>query len=677
MRGGVRGRWRVERGKHGEVSGYAGGSYKGESGDGCAQGAWRRGYWGPHPNGRVQTHAVFVDGLPEKITKRELYKLFGRNDFIVDIFGSKLTVNPAKNRGWEANQKQRPLCTEWASSNSKNGRRVFQKWIPVIKTTNNGKQVRIHNEGDTTGEHRRKEVMAMWAEDQRLLLQCSLFGVCVKPIKPRKVMNALLDNWKGPGDIEVRDVGPYRCLVTFSNPEVRDLAMEHELLYSVFDEVRNHWNTFWCLSRRVWIEVIGMPISLWCPENFENVAKLWGKVLRFDDRTEEPKSFTIGRILIDSYQWEHINEWISIKIENQTFEVHAKEVGPKMYSIELHPNWDPDDCESTSMEFGDADGEKTAFPVEDKDPQLSDHREPIYDANDDQLSGLDAKLNANERSVGRSKFEYDSVAESKRLLNAWVPQGDDDMLLGMGTRLTNPNPDPMLIEAQLCGTWVRTQQELNNNNWIGMHLDPDRASGIGDTQSSSSSPYPPGFGPCSGDVHIHSTARVQGLTVIVRETPILAAVGVGVSSLCGADLSDDNLDLPPHEGNNFSAVRNCSMETVPIVEVKESRRIDREGFPVGDGAVAVAGGEKTSTDSDETLYRINKDVGYMKWLEGEVAGLYGEDAELYGENVEVNGGYRDQWEDGQNGPLLRGKSAVGDSFRQINSVEEELELEES
>ncbi|MED6204057.1 hypothetical protein PIB30_005455 [Stylosanthes scabra] len=381
-------------------------------------------------------------------------------------------------------------------------------------------------------------------------------------------------------------------------------------------------------------------------ENFENVEKLWGKVLRFNDKTEEPKSFIIGRILIDSYQWEHINEWISIKIENQTFEVHAKEVGPKMYSIESHPNCDSDDCESASMEFGDADGEKTAFPVEDKEPQLFNHREPIHNANDDQLSGPDAKLNADERSVGRSKFEYDSVAESKRLLNAWVPQGDDDMHLGMGTGLTNPNPDPMLIEAQLCGTWVRTQQELNNNNWIGMHLDPDGVVGL-----VIPNPLPPVL-----------TRRALGLARVTSISTLL--------------LGDDNLNLPPHEGNIFSAARNCSMETVSIVEVTESRRIDREGFLVGDGAMAVAGGEKTSTDSDETLYRINKDVGYTEWLEGGVAGLYGEDAKLYRENAEVNGGYQDQWEDGQNGSLLRGKSAVGDSFRQINSVEEESELEE-
>ncbi|MED6173452.1 hypothetical protein PIB30_059547 [Stylosanthes scabra] len=58
---------------------------------------------------------------------------------------------------------------------------------------------------------------------------------CVKPIDLRKVMNLLIDEW-----IEVKYVGPYRCLATFSSEEIRDGAMNNELLLSVFDEVRPH-----------------------------------------------------------------------------------------------------------------------------------------------------------------------------------------------------------------------------------------------------------------------------------------------------------------------------------------------------------------------------------------------------------------------------------------------------
>ncbi|MED6118777.1 hypothetical protein PIB30_005916 [Stylosanthes scabra] len=139
----------------------------------------------------------------------------------------------------------------------------------------------------------------VWAEDQRDTLGRSLLGCCVKPIEFRKVMNRVLDEWKGEGDIECRVVGPYR---------------------------------------RVWIEIMGLPVCMWCKDNIERVARLWGKVLELDDRCGESKSFTTARVLIDCYQWEQVHEWVSIKIDDRVFKVFVKEVGMEMYSVEAHPN---------------------------------------------------------------------------------------------------------------------------------------------------------------------------------------------------------------------------------------------------------------------------------------------------------------------------------------------------
>ncbi|MED6147374.1 hypothetical protein PIB30_043515 [Stylosanthes scabra] len=612
--GGVRGRWRIERGKHGEASGYAGRSYKGESGGGCEQG----------------------------VTKRELYKFFGKNGLIVDIFvsrksrrnkqgtyafvrfkewkdalrarentngvlwqGNKLTVSSAKNRKGEVSQKHVLRRTQWDSTISKLRRRVVQKWIPVTMNTNNGKQDMNHKEGGTAGELRRKEIKAVWAEDQRLLLQRSLFGVCVKPIKFRKVMNALLDSWKGPGDIEVRDVGPYRCLVTFSDPEVCDLAMESELLQYVFDAVRHHWNTFWCLSRRVWIEIIDMPISLWCPENFENVAKEWGKVLKLDDRTEEPKSYTVGRILIDSFQWDHINEWVSIKIEDQMFEVHVREVRPEMYSMEAHPNRDPEESESVSMVSDDADGGNASSPVEDQEPQLPTHGEPIHDANDGQLHGSEAILNAKRRSGVGVNVDYDPVAKSILSCTTYAFKSGDESLFGSGNRTPISEAGPYAIRGPI-------RYRLDHNS------------------SSSSCPYPPGFGPCSDGIHIHKTARALDSVEIVRDTPFSAMAGEGETSENVDELRIASPNGPPHKDNNLCAELSCIKETVPIVVACGEGRAAEKGSLVGDETVASVGAEGTGTESDESLYLINKDVGFLAWLEVEVAGLFGDDTEQIG-----------------------------------------------
>ncbi|MED6126637.1 hypothetical protein PIB30_080386 [Stylosanthes scabra] len=99
-----------------------------------------------------------------------------------------------------------------------------------------------------------------------------------------------------------------------------------------------HWDTLLSLSRRVWIEIMGMPTGLWFLENFDRIAKLWGKVVRYDDRTEESKSYSVARILIDSFQWEMIHEWINVKIDDRKFEIFVKEFGSEVYSVQSHPD---------------------------------------------------------------------------------------------------------------------------------------------------------------------------------------------------------------------------------------------------------------------------------------------------------------------------------------------------
>ncbi|MED6128294.1 hypothetical protein PIB30_096344 [Stylosanthes scabra] len=65
---------------------------------------------------------------------------------------------------------------------------------------------------------------------------------------------------------------------------------------------------------------MGMPVCTWSVENVSKIAKLWGKVIKFDDRTEQSKSYSTARVLLDCYQWERIHEWISVKVEDKSFE---------------------------------------------------------------------------------------------------------------------------------------------------------------------------------------------------------------------------------------------------------------------------------------------------------------------------------------------------------------------
>ncbi|MED6127170.1 hypothetical protein PIB30_085544 [Stylosanthes scabra] len=62
---------------------------------------------------------------------------------------------------------------------------------------------------------------------------------------------------------------------------------------------------------------MGMPICLWCKDNFERIASSWGKVIQFDDRAELSKSY-----------------------------MFVKEFGSEIYSVQEHP-----DLEGSTTKF--------------------------------------------------------------------------------------------------------------------------------------------------------------------------------------------------------------------------------------------------------------------------------------------------------------------------------------
>ncbi|MED6169776.1 hypothetical protein PIB30_024433 [Stylosanthes scabra] len=207
---------------------------------------------------------TFVDHLPSTVIKRDLFKKFGKDDFIRDIYISRRkrqhtedafafvrfreykdamrAIRRLNGTTWQEHKLSVSMSRyrkDW-SEHQDGGKRfevnksMTRKWVPVKKSNGEGtvKHKNVENEYDKNSNNR-KEIQGVWSEEQKERLNRSLLGVCVKPIDFRKVMNKLLDEWSGPEEIESRDVGPYRCLITFSSPEIRDNALNNELLYSM------------------------------------------------------------------------------------------------------------------------------------------------------------------------------------------------------------------------------------------------------------------------------------------------------------------------------------------------------------------------------------------------------------------------------------------------------------
>ncbi|MED6106718.1 hypothetical protein PIB30_007041 [Stylosanthes scabra] len=184
----------------------------------------------------------------------------------------------------------------------------------------------------------RKELTLESSTLQRDILTRSLLGVSVNPVVFASLKGLVIDRWDGQGKVECKDVGPFRCLITFELESIRDEAMSSKVLTDAFDEIRHHWGFASSLSRRVWVEVMGLPTIAWSESTFRSIARLWGKYVYSDDRTEEMQSFSVARFVIDCYQWEEIHEWIKVKVDDWEFEIFVKEFGAELYSRESHPN---------------------------------------------------------------------------------------------------------------------------------------------------------------------------------------------------------------------------------------------------------------------------------------------------------------------------------------------------
>ncbi|MED6173750.1 hypothetical protein PIB30_062593 [Stylosanthes scabra] len=137
----------------------------------------------------------------------------------------------------------------------------------------------------------------------------------------------IVEAWDGPGEVECRDLGPFKCILTFETVEAKDIALNSPGLQSLFFELRPLWEFTRAISSRIWLEITGVPLHLWSADTFLNIGKIWGKPVMMDELTDYYISYTCGSILVDSYEWEFINEWVALDDGNRRFEVYVKEFG--------------------------------------------------------------------------------------------------------------------------------------------------------------------------------------------------------------------------------------------------------------------------------------------------------------------------------------------------------------
>ena len=142
----------------------------------------------------------------------------------------------------------------------------------------------------------------------------------------------------------------YKFILTFQSEEGRDAALQiHEELDMWFSEIKK-WDRYEsCSSRKVWLEVVGVPPHGWDWENFKQIAEIWGYLICLGKPILRTDAFDSMKLLIEAEILSFIEEDFILTIEDLGFRVHVREVslaGSVIQVAKAGHSLDDEDAES-------------------------------------------------------------------------------------------------------------------------------------------------------------------------------------------------------------------------------------------------------------------------------------------------------------------------------------------
>jgi len=119
----------------------------------------------------------------------------------------------------------------------------------------------------------------------------------------------------------------YRFILTFTSKEAMEEALKnHEELDLWFYDIKR-WDKYdRCESRKVWLEVIGIPPHGWKWQNFRKIAELWGHLICLGRSIEKTDTFETMTMLIQTNILRRIEDEIIFHIEDLGFRIVVKEL---------------------------------------------------------------------------------------------------------------------------------------------------------------------------------------------------------------------------------------------------------------------------------------------------------------------------------------------------------------
>ena len=231
-------------------------------------------------------------------------------------------------------------------------------------------------------------------EDNEEWLSRSLVCTVVEPRDLATLSSAIMYGYDPC--IKLSALSSFKFLLTFPTEERMEEALEHQTeLHQWFIDVKKWGVEECCDSRKVWLDIVGVPPHGWKWENFKKIAELWGLFVSLGKPASANDSFEVMRVLIATKVLQTIDFEFILTLGSCGYRVKVTEaemvsqVGPKCRFDDTKgkndiPGFDDIDgsdddgtCNGVQIQEGEESPESRASSnsnsniVEDKEPARS------------------------------------------------------------------------------------------------------------------------------------------------------------------------------------------------------------------------------------------------------------------------------------------------------------------
>ncbi|KAJ8423433.1 hypothetical protein Cgig2_010127 [Carnegiea gigantea] len=271
--------------------------------------------WGK--GGNQKEFTIFVNNIPQILDQYDLKGVFQKNP----------CVHGQEGRG-RGRLKLALEGKSWQPSSTP----AWKKKVQNAEHTNGAVKRRFSQEGSLDTNILQREVNSDFGN----WLSRSL--VCTSE-ESRDLATLALAVISGFGQcIKICALSSFKFILTFSTlAKLEDILSNHKELDQWFVNVKK-WDKYDCCeTRRVWLEIFGVPPHGWKWENFKKIANIWGKLISLGKSIARTDSFESMKVLIVTDIFRTIEGEILLSLEDAGYRIMIKELGPAIQVLSNGP----------------------------------------------------------------------------------------------------------------------------------------------------------------------------------------------------------------------------------------------------------------------------------------------------------------------------------------------------